>query len=220
MQQDDIMKMLESVITGFSYILGSDTEIALHDLKKRELYAIVNGYITGRESGHKMHPSVYDTVLEMARENNYVIGYSSHTPSGEDLRVSHIVINGEEGEPVALICINQKIEKLKEFRDMIDSMIKCTSLKETRSQIVSDVSPEQNYIQNVARQVLLDVIEKSKPSLLDSKQDKIRILEELERKGFFSVKDAAPAVCKMLSISQATLYNYLREIRNANIFDE
>lgn len=66
MQQDDIMKMLESVITGFSYILGSDTEIALHDLKKRELYAIVNGYITGRESGHKMHPSVYDTVLEMA----------------------------------------------------------------------------------------------------------------------------------------------------------
>lgn len=103
---------------------------------------------------------------------------------------------------------------------MIDSMIKCTSLKETRSQIVSDVSPEQNYIQNVARQVLLDVIEKSKPSLLDSKQDKIRILEELERKGFFSVKDAAPAVCKMLSISQATLYNYLREIRNANIFDE
>ena len=32
--------------------------------------------------------------------------------------------------------------------------------------------------------------------------------------GLFSVKEAVPFICRQLSISQATLYNYLREIRD------
>ena len=39
------------------------------------------------------------------------------------------------------------------------------------------------------------------------------ILRKLEEKGVFQLKDSVPQVCELLDISQATLYNYLREIR-------
>ena len=52
-----------------------------------------------------------------------------------------------------------------------------------------------------------------KPSALGSKEVKLRILRKLEEKGVFQLKDSVPRVCELLDISQATLYNYLREIR-------
>lgn len=52
-----------------------------------------------------------------------------------------------------------------------------------------------------------------KPSALGSKEVKLRILRMLEEKGVFQLKDSVPQVCELLDISQATLYNYLREIR-------
>ena len=39
------------------------------------------------------------------------------------------------------------------------------------------------------------------------------LLRRLEEKGVFDMRDAVPQVCELLQISQATLYNYQRELR-------
>ena len=41
------------------------------------------------------------------------------------------------------------------------------------------------------------------------------ILRRLDEKGVFEVRRAVPKVCELLGISQATLYKYLKEIKNA-----
>ena len=65
-----------------------------------------------------------------------------------------------------------------------------------------------------AKLVIADIIKTvGKPSALGSKEVKLRILRKLEEKGVFQLKDSVPQVCELLDISQATLYNYLREIR-------
>ena len=62
--------------------------------------------------------------------------------------------------------------------------------------------------------VMSDIIKNvGKPSTLGSKEIKLRIIRMLEEKGVFQLKDSVPQVCELLGISQATLYNYLREVR-------
>ena len=41
----------------------------------------------------------------------------------------------------------------------------------------------------------------------------LAVLARLEEKGVFDMRDAVPQVCELLQISQATLYNYQRELR-------
>jgi len=61
--------------------------------------------------------------------------------------------------------------------------------------------------------VIVDAIERVKPLSMDTKTGRMEILRTLDKKGVFDVKDAVPQVCSILSVSQASLYNYLREIR-------
>lgn len=208
------MKTCQQIINGFSKLLGKDTEIVLHDLKKGELVYIVNGYVTDRSIGYKMDSSTYEMILGMAGEEDDLIGYPSRSNGGRNLRASHIVIRDASGVPAALICINQDTSGWEAVRDMIDSMIARHSMSNREE--VSDTS--ENYIQNVTRQVIMDAVERSKPANLESKEVKLSILWKLETKGVFSVKNSVPIVCSMLSISQATLYNYLREIRSRETF--
>ena len=69
-------------------------------------------------------------------------------------------------------------------------------------------------IADYSKLLIADIIKTvGKPSALGSKEVKLRILRKLEEKGVFQLKDSVPQVCELLDISQATLYNYLREIR-------
>ncbi len=107
------------------------------------------------------------------------------------------------------MCINQDISKFEEFSAILSAMIRINPLCEQE-----DGDPQsENYIQKMTQQVILDAIGQAKPTSLDNKDAKIQILQKLEQRGVFAVKDAVPTVCQLLSISQATLYNYLREIR-------
>lgn len=213
MEQKELLETLQKVIIGFSKLIGSNTEIALHDLEKRELVYIINGTVTNRQIGYKMNPAVYNTVLNYINEDDYLIGYASHSIKGKKIRASHIIIRNKSGNPSALICINQETTKLEEMRELLDSMIQCQSLNEQ-----PEPEPEdENYIQKITHQVIMNTVKTAKPSSLDTKEAKLEILKKLETKGIFAVKDAVPIVCKTLSISQATLYNYLREIRNQDV---
>ncbi len=47
-----------------------------------------------------------------------------------------------------------------------------------------------------------------------SREDKIDLIARLDEKGVFQVKKAVPILADQLSLSRATVYNYLSEARN------
>lgn len=212
MTQEERLELLKNMVLGMSKLMGSDTEIVLHDLYKKKLVYIVNNHITGRSIGYHMDPTVYEVIENLADDDGHLIGYGSKTAKGMSLRSSHFILRGEDGQPAAMICINQDTSRLQNARDLLDSMICLQPL----GAAVQEQEPEDetNYIQKMTQQVIIDSIEKMKPTSIDTKEGKLRVLQQLEIKGVFAVKDAVPSVCRLLSISQATLYNYLREIRS------
>ncbi len=218
MQQEDRITLLKNVMLGMSKLMGEDTEIVIHDLYKKEMVYIVNNHLTERSAGYKMDPTVYEAISNLVDDDGHLIGYGSNTAHGQTLRSSHIIIRDDDGVPAVMICINQDTSRLRDARDLLDSMI---HLKPLLDDVDSDEPEEplgdENYIQKITQHVILDSIEKMKPTTMDTKEGKMQVLQQLELKGVFAVKDAVPSVCKLLSISQATLYNYLREIRSQDL---
>ena len=205
--------LLINIVKGIAKIFGPKTEVVLHDLQERKIVCIENSYITGRTIGYRLDDSVYEAILNLVDEEGHLIGYTSNTKEGKQLRSSHFIIRDEGGQPIALICINQDISTLKALHDEIGQMISTQHL----NQVAENNDNGINYIQQFARQLILSEIEKLKPTPLDSKESKIKVIAALEQKGVFEVKDSVPQICKLLDISQATLYNYLREIRQNDI---
>jgi predicted transcriptional regulator YheO len=188
--------------------MGNNTEVVLHDLKKRKVVAIENSHITGRSVGHRTNGKVLDAVLELCDEDGFLIGYDSKAVTNRALRSSHFLLKDEAGEPYALICVNQDVSVFSAMRDELDTLLSPTPLK------AKPKSNGEGNIQAITSQLILDEIARRKPTNLDTKEAKLSVLRVLSAKGVFDVKDAVPQVCELLSISQATLYVYLREIRS------
>ncbi len=210
MEQSELLYLLKCMMRGFSAMFGSETELVLHDLEKREVVYIINGHITGREAGYRMDPSVYETMVDLADEDGFTTGYSSHSTTGTPLRSCHFVVRDTNDRPRAMVCMNQNTSDLEKARDILNSLIGARNI------VIPAERDDTNYIQKVTQQVIIDVIQRQKPTVMDTKEAKMEALRKLEQQGVFAVKDAVPAVCRQLSISQATLYNYLREIRSQN----
>lgn len=205
MKQEELLRVLSSVAGGIAKAQGRDTEVVVHDLNKMEVVFIANGNITGREAGSKMDKSVYKTILEQADEDGHMIGYSSSIPTGKHLRSSHIIIKDEAGEPAALMCINEDNSKLEEIRDYLNYMI---HVKNDEDDNIT------NNIQKIAQRAVMNAVRSLSTSEFETKEGKINLLKHLKKQGVFDVKATTPYICKVLSISQTTLYNYLREIKN------
>ena len=107
-----------------------------------------------------------------------------------------------------MLCFTVNLTALDQAKKMLDSLMNVMPF-ETPEAMGSDLT-----IADYSKLVIADIIKTvGKPSALGSKEVKLRILRKLEEKGVFQLKDSVPQVCELLDISQATLYNYLREIR-------
>ena len=69
--------------------------------------------------------------------------------------------------------------------------------------------------EKTTKHTIFHEVEQVKPNGLASKEVKLRVIDTLDQKGVFDVKDSVTLICEQLSISQATLYNYLREVRQS-----
>ena len=108
-----------------------------------------------------------------------------------------------------MICITVDMTHINETRKLLDTFMNAH---------FSDESTEEEPLSIVdyTRSVISEIIsEVGKPTSLGTKEMRFEIISKLSKKGVFLIKDSVPQVCELLSMSQATLYNYLREVRLA-----
>ena len=137
------------------------------------------------------------TVVRLTRKNN-----------GELHKSTTMMFFDETGAYEAMLCFTVNLTALDQAKKMLDSLMNVMPFDSPEA-MGSDLT-----IADYSKLVIADIIKTvGKPSALGSKEVKLRILRKLEEKGVFQLKDSVPQVCELLDISQATLYNYLREIR-------
>lgn len=200
-------KFLIKICEFLTHVMGPQTEIVLHD-RAGTIIWIAGGHITGRAVGQQdFLPAMELTAQQRAAEGfDYTTGYKSFSRQGTPLRSSSLFFRDEAEQLDYTLCVNQDISAYVNLQQVLDAFI-------GDRPAVAQVQPQQDTLDDVVMKMILGEIARSKPSDLDSREDKLQLIRRLNDKGIFGARGAVAAVCQLLHIAQPTLYKYLQETK-------
>lgn len=209
--------------------LGPDYEIALHDLtsKERSIIAIANGHVSGREVGAPLTNMALSILRDKSYERaDYRLHYYGVSVNGKDLRSNTLYIK-QDGKLVGMLCINFDDSRYRALStqllglchpDMFVSDVLPLNITGMEPPPASRPAPEK--FRNSTDAVAVDAINRELERLgvtadrLTS-DERLHIITALERDGIFLLKGAVRDVAAGLCCSQASVYRYLSQIKNA-----
>lgn len=193
---DQLKLIAHSLVELFSPLV----EVVIHDLKSNQI-VFIEGPRIHRKVGDASYLSKEDKMLEYGVLGPYI-------KKGSDglAQKSMSIVLGEKDKPSQfMMCINFDINHFKEMETFLQSFVGRSNLK-TQSYYFED-----NWQDQVHKDVGDYIAEKKK--LVDqlSKQEKQELIVRLQKKGAFKGKDAANYIGNILNISRATVYGYLKK---------
>ncbi|MDK2933825.1 MAG: hypothetical protein PWP27_1635 [Clostridiales bacterium] len=210
---NDEMENLKRLIKMLANQFGSKCEIVLHDLTKdyeHTIVAIENGHITGRKVGD-CGSNLGLEVLRGTNKSGDRYNYITQSNNGKILRSSTMYIRDNENKVIGAICINFDITNLL----MAENVLKEITMysfenEEVKEVFVNNVNELLDYFLQECQKLI------GKPVLHMTKEDKIKAVEYLDKKGVFLITKSGDKICEYLNISKFTLYNYLDIVRKRN----
>lgn len=200
---------------GLAQQFGPNCEVVVHDLEAAELdhsiVAIENGHVSGRRLGDG--PS--HVVLEALHGDADLIEdrspYLTKTADGKLLKSSTIFIRDDAGKPAGVLAINFDITLMKAFEGLLGTFAG------------TDPDTGQTEPEPITRNIgdLLDDLFREceqvvgKPAALMTKEERIRAIGYLDRRGAFLISKSSQKACDFFGISKYSFYNYLDEAKAA-----
>ncbi|WP_313354265.1 helix-turn-helix transcriptional regulator [Microbacterium sp.] len=206
------VEMVRRIVQPLAAALGEGVEVVLHDLTKvPDSIIAIGGHTSGRSVGG---PST-DLLLKHVREQrtDHLLRYANRTADGRTVMSSTIFLRDDERHAVACLCINADVSEWERVRGLVSAMLPASSI--TSDGV--DEGTEERFFETtddlVSTMINSAVTDVAVPVELMQKRHKIRVVESLEARGFFSFREAAELLAKSLQVSRYTIYNYLNEIR-------
>ena len=183
-----ILKSYIPTLQGLAAYLGSSYEIVLHSLEDYDhsVIGIINGEHTGRRIGAPITDLALDMLDELSAGGKASTVYFSRNKKGEPLKSTTIAVRG----------------------DILDGLTPGT---------VQAMAARENFAAD-AKELIVSALEPVRArvmaddSILPSNKNKA-IVEELDQKGMFRLKDSVVFVAEQLGISRNTIYMHLRNHR-------
>ncbi len=209
------MKQLDLLIQlahGIAIHFGSNCEIVIHDIKRKDLDSsivyIENGHISDRSLGDGPSGVVIKTMQNNPKHIVDRLAYLTKTKDGRILKSSTIFVKDDDEAIAYILSINYDITNLISIDTSIRSLI------ETAGNI--NESPEM--ITNNINDLLDLLIEQSvaiigKPVAIMTKADKIRAIKYLNDTGAFLVTKSGDKISRFFNISKFTLYSYIESAK-------
>ena len=205
-----------SIVDFLGEVLGSNTEIILHDLTNLEssVVHIVNGYISNRKVGDSITDFMLESISKNSEDNKkFICRYSSKTVDGKLLHSSTYFIRDEKDEIVGLVGINSDYDEVKKSMSFLTSLFpnyiddKTISLNVIKENLSSN--PKEitlNKVDEILGQ--FDVA----PDRMNT-AEKTQIISTLNECGVFSIRGSVQEVASKLHMSEPSVYRYLNKIK-------
>ena len=204
-----ILNSYKTLVDGLAEYMGNGCEIVLHSLEdlERSVIKIVNGEHTCRKEGAPITDLALSMLSRIELENRSgAISYLTHNRKGEPLKACTILIRGEKGKIIGLLCINYYLNT--PLSVLLEGLVKET----TQSMPVREnfASSTEQLVQHAVADATQKIQQCS--DIIPSAKNKA-IVEELERQGIFKMKDAVILVAQAMEISKNTVYLHLRNLQ-------
>lgn len=227
---DREMRRQYTVLVDFlGHILGPDYEVALHELKddSNEIIAIANGELTGRHLGSPLSNKMLEYVAgNLYETQNYVLNFESVSATGKTMCSNSMFIKGRSGELAGLLCINFDASRYEELARRVMDLCGGNQRRGVPSgtRLIADSNdPVETPVRSgyptsiagatasIVSQVVADY-----PVEVDrlTQEEKMEIMDTLNRKGVFLLKGSVSHVAQALHSSEASIYRYLGKLNN------
>ncbi len=226
----ELKRHYSQMVDFLGHILGPDYEVALHELndESNQIIAIANGELTGRHLGSPLSNKMLEFVAgNMYTTQNYVLRFASTAANGKEMCSNSMFIRDASGELVGLLCINfdsSRYEDLaKHVLDLCGTMMlprteSGTSLIAEDAEAAEEVAkPFPTSIAGATASIVSAVVSSYPVDVNRLTQDeKMEIMDILNRKGVFLLKGSVSYVAHELHSSEASIYRYLGKLNSKN----
>ena len=176
---------------GLALQFGPNCEVVVHDLETEDvdhsIVVIENGHVSGRK-----------------------LGDGPRTTDGKLLKSSTIFIRNDEGKPVGILGINFDITLMKAFERSLDAFTGTGGTGYTEPEpITKNIGDLLEDLLHECEQFV------GKPAALMTKDERIRAIGYLDRRGAFLISKSSERACEFFGISKYSFYSYLNEAKAA-----
>lgn len=201
---DKRLEQYVSIAEAISRLLNPHAEVIIHDLASGRISHIYNAF-SRRRVGDS---SQTDVDGEVSLEDDVSGPYRKVNYDRKQLRSITSVLRDPEGEAYGLFCINYDVSVLAGLAEMAASFLDIGAVVEKPEALfANDFSELANTV--------LDRFLKSRKLTLGAltTQDTVELIGEMDKGGVFALRNSMSYVCELLSLSRATVYKYLRRVR-------
>ena len=206
------LDFLKQLAHGLAIQFGSSCEIAIHDLKtkdlERSIVYIENGHISNRQTGDGPSGIVLETLQSDPSTIHDKLSYLTKTEDGRILKSSTFYIRDDDGSISYIFSLNYDITAFTAASTAIQSLI---ATKDNLPDLTGDSPRQITHNVNELLDLLIEqaVAKVGKPVAMMNKDDKVAVVQYLDHAGAFLITKSGDKVSSYLGISKFTLYSYM-----------
>ena len=206
------LDFLKQLAHGLAIQFGSSCEIAIHDLKTKDLEKsivyIENGHISNRQTGDGPSGIVLETLQSDPSTIHDKLSYLTKTEDGRILKSSTFYIRDDDGSISYIFSLNYDITAFTAASTAIQSLI---ATKDNLPDLTGDSPRQITHNVNELLDLLIEqaVAKVGKPVAMMNKDDKVAVVQYLDHAGAFLITKSGDKVSSFLGISKFTLYSYM-----------
>lgn len=206
------LDFLKQLAHGLAIQFGSSCEIAIHDLKTKDLEKsivyIENGHISNRQIGDAPSGIVLETLQSDPSTIHDKLSYLTKTEDGRILKSSTFYIRDDDGSISYIFSLNYDITAFTAASTAIQSLI---ATKDKLPDLTGDSPRQITHNVNELLDLLIEqaVAKVGKPVAMMNKDDKVAVVQYLDHAGAFLITKSGDKVSSYLGISKFTLYSYM-----------
>ena len=222
-----LLQKYDRLIEFFGQMLGQDYELSLFDLRAEgcPLIFIAGGLNSGRPLGTPLAAA----GLSISGQPSALRSNSdSVTADGRLLRSSAVILADGADEPEGLLSVRFDDNR---YRDLVDEVLHLCHpdhfWQEIEGLEIAGLNrPSDSGQASAAPDGELTAAEAVRRMLLEANttadaltsEERLHIISELEKHGYFRLKGAVREVTEVLHCSQASVYRYLTQLRRGAAF--
>lgn len=206
------LDFLKQLAHGLAIQFGSSCEIAIHDLKTKDLEKsivyIKNGHVSNRQTGDGPSGIVLETLQSDPSTIHDKLSYLTKTEDGRILKSSTFYIRDDDGSISYIFSLNYDITAFTAASTAIQSLI---ATKDNLPDLTGDSPQQITHNVNELLDLLIEqaVAKVGKPVAMMNKDDKVAVVQYLDHAGAFLITKSGDKVSSYLGISKFTLYSYM-----------
>ena len=206
------LDFLKQIAHGLAVQFGSSCEIAIHDLKTKDLEKsivyIENGHVSNRQTGDGPSGIVLETLQSDPAKIHDKLSYLTKTEDGRVLKSSTFYIRDDDGSISYIFSLNYDITAFTAANTAIQSLI---ATQDSLPDMTGNSPRQITHNVNELLDLLIEqaVAKVGKPVAMMNKDDKVAVVQYLNHAGAFLITKSGDKVSSFLGISKFTLYSYM-----------